>query len=196
MAQSRPYWGALFMADLYLSRDAEPVIAYELLGTLPGNTADLAGNAWTNFPTQLEGPFGNEVIIRITGIYGVNLNYISYFLLQLILETTNGPALISPASRVYPTLEPQLIPIQIPELAGILGWNRATLQLKGRRFNNARYAAVGNDWRVTAEYAIVKDRLLPTLPRLIRYGGERLLDLVLNGSGQLIAPPALPPAVP
>ena len=184
------------MADLYLSRDAEPVITYELLGTLPGNTADLAGNQWTSFRTQLEGPFGNEVIIRITGTYGVNLNYISYFLLQLVLETSDGPTLISPAARVYPTEEPQLIPIQIPAIAGIMGWNRATLQLKGRRFNNARYAAVGNDWRVTAEYAIAKDRLLPSLPTLVKYAAQRLVPFLLDATGKLIAPPALPPAGP
>lgn len=177
------------------TRESEQIVTFDLLGTLQGNTVEYAGQDWVSFPNDLSGPFGNEVVIRVTGDYGVNLKYLSYFLLQLTIQTPQGPLLLQPAERVYPDPEPQMVVINMPVITGTLGWTKAKLALKGRRFNSARYAAVGNDWSVTAEYLIAKDRLLPTIPELLRKTGGGLVRFLLDPSGRLIpsGDPQLPP---
>lgn len=162
------------------------IVEWNDLGTVLGNTADVSAFHWRPFPIQIEGPFGSQVIIECSQNWQPSSQFLSWFLLRLVLNTSQGPKVIEPAQELYPTARESLVSFQIPAEISSIGWNSGSIEIKGRVFNSPKFVPSATTWEVTARQGIVREKLTPLVPSLVKRINEQLQELRVTEKGELI----------
>lgn len=172
--------------------NASGVVEWNDLGEVAGDTATFSPFLWRPFPILLEGPFSNEVLIRCRQNWEPSSQFLSWWLLQLVLTTSQGLLELNPAEKVYPSDQVKLVSFQIPLGLSSIGWNTAQLRIKGRAFNSPRFVPSATRWRVAAEQGIVRERLIPLQPQLIRRTQDLLQEFIITERGEAVLVPDQP----
>lgn len=174
------------MSDSATPINAQGVVDWNDLGTVNGNTATFDPFLWRPFPILLEGPFDNEVIVECSQRWEPRSQFLSWWLLRLVLSTSQGNRILEPGERIYPSSGERLVSFQIPPAISSIGWNSAQLQIKGRTFNTPKFVPSATTWEVTARQAIVREKLVPLTPSLIKRTEDVLQELIVSQQGELI----------
>jgi len=166
--------------------NAAGIVDWNDLGTVNGNTSSFDAFQWQPFPILLEGPFGNQVIVECQQTWQPSSQFLSWWLARLILTTSQGAKILEPSAKIYPSNGVRLVLFQIPEAISSIGWNSAQLQIKGRVFNTPKFVPSATTWEVSARQAIVREKLVPLTPSLIKRAEDILQELIVSQKGELI----------
>lgn len=174
------------MASGVTPTSASGIVEWNDLGTVQGETANVSAFTWRPFPILLEGPFSSQVIIECVQNWQPSSQFLSWFLLRLVLNTSQGQKVVEPSQRLYPTSRPSLVPFQIPAELSSIGWNSGAIEIKGRIFNSGKFVPAATGWEVTARQGVVRERLEPLVPNLIKRINEQLQEIRVTENGELI----------
>lgn len=174
------------MASGVTPLNASGIVDWNDLGTVNGDTADVSAFHWRPFPIQIEGPFGNQVIIECSQSWQPSSQFLSWFLLRLVLDTSQGSKVIEPSARLYPTARPSLVLFQIPTEISSIGWSSGSIEVKGRVFNSPKFVPSATTWEVSARQGIVREKLTPLVPSLTKRINQQLQELQVTEKGELI----------